>query len=219
MKKPTTQLSILLNRECHNVGNVEIALRLRRIIRNNEENYVHVTGFDVRDWRSKQTFPHSPEVKRALLSYFNKERFSDLILSKHNLESTIRNVLYYNLKKVIKDNNKRYHAYDIGVLNDALNVTASSATLTQAIIFNYLYSQAKRKDIDDIKLIELNDLHHLTSFVINTLKKNNGMAIIDKHVTLIWDDLTLQKIDFRFIEKIVLRYTLSLLWKNKDYLI
>ena len=127
--------------------------------------------------------------------------------------------MYYNLKKVIKDNNKRYHAYDIGILNDALNVTASSATLTQAIIFNYLYSQAKRKDIDDIKLIELNDLHHLTSFVINTLKKNNGMAIIDKHVTQIWDDLTLQKIDFRFIEKVVLRYTLSLLWKNKDYLI
>lgn len=219
MKKPATQLSFLLTKHCKQFGNEEVARKLRRIIRNGNGNYVHITGFDVRDWRTKQTFPHSPEAKRALIKYFNKETFSALVLSEHNLGTAIRNVLYYSLKEVITDNNKKYRAYDMTVLSAALNINASPATLTQAIILNYLYSQAQNEGIDDIKLIELDDLHHLISFVVNALKEKNGMPVIDKHITQIWDDLTLQKIDFRSIDKIVLRDTLSILWNNSDYLI
>lgn len=219
MKKMLTQLSILLRERNEISSNTHIAIELRRAIRNEEKDFIYISSRNVRDWRDKQTFPRRPEVKRALLKYFNKAKFSELVLSEDNLELLISQILYNHLKKVIDDPNNAYYSYDVRVLSAALNINASSTTLTQAIILNYLYSQARSKGIDDIKLVELKDLHHLTDWVTNMLKDTNGMAIITQHITQIWDDLALQQINFRSVYKIVLRYTLSILWTNKDYLI
>lgn len=218
MKKPATQLSILLKRENKTLSNEKIALELRKIIRKKCKNFIYVSGHDVLDWRTKQTLPHSPEVKYALLSYFNVDNFSSLVLSKHNLEALIRNILYEHFKKVIGDDSSKYRSYDVRVLNAALNTKASPVTLTQAIILNYLYHQAESNDINDIKLIQLIDPSQLIVFAVNLLKKKNGFNMIDQHIIQIWNDFDRKKIDFRSIKKLVLRYTLSILWDNSDYL-
>lgn len=245
MKKPQTQLSILLNRNCKEIGNEELASNLREKLRNNDKvDYVHVTAFDIRDWRDKQTFPHSPEVKIELLKYFKEKEeekekqkqkkkekkekekeekkiknFSDLVFSRHNLESLIRRILYDNFKKVLAKDDFKYQAYDVRILHSALNVKASSATLTYAIILNFIYRQAELKHVTNIRLINLIDASDLIRFVAKDLKLKNGFKKIDDSITKIWNDLTLPRINFKSVEKIVLRHTLSTLWDNDDYLI
>lgn len=242
MKKPQTQLSILLHRNCKEIGNEEFASKLRTRLRTGEGNFVNVTAFDIRDWRDKQTFPHQVEVKIELLKYFKEKEkekekqkqkqkkkkkkkknriknFSDLVYSKHNLESLIRQILYYNFKKVLDKDDFKYHAYDVRVLHSALNVKASSTTLTYAIILNYIYRQAELKHVTNIRLINLINASDLIRFIANDLKLKNGFEEIDHSITEIWNNLTLTRISFKSVEKIVLRHTLSTLWDNDDYLI
>lgn len=248
MKKPQTQLSILLHRNCKEIGNEEFASKLRTRLRTGEGNFVNVTAFDIRDWRDKQTFPHQVEVKIELLKYFKEKEkekekqkqkqkkkkkekkkkekedkkiknFSDLVFSRHNLESLIRRILYDNFKKVLAKDNFKYQAYDVRILHSALNVKASSTTLTYAIILNYIYRQAELKHITNIRLINLIDASDLIRFVAKDLKLKNGFKKIDDSITKIWNDLTLPRINFKSVEKIVLRHTLSTLWDNDDFLI
>lgn len=219
MKKLTTQLSYILQNDFQKKGDEGIAHDLREIVRKGEGDFIYVTREEVRAWRTKQTFPHKTEVKRALLSYTGKDKFSDLVLSKHDLELLIRHILHENFKKVLAKDNSKYNAYDVHVMYSALNINASSTTLTQAIILNYLYKEAELKNISNIRLINLDNASNLISFVETELKSKNGFEKIEHEITEIWDDLTLPRIRFKSIEKPVLRHTLSILWSNQDYLI